>query len=265
LLASFWLPVRKRAWLLVLPLLLGSQAPAQAGMQGDVNAGNRDYRKGQYDQALQKYQDAQIAAPESPVVQYDAGNALHRLEKWDDAEKAYQQAVRAKDPDLQLRSWYNLGNTFMQARKYPEAVAAYGRALRVRPKDPDTLQNLALALRYLKQPPPKDQKKNQNQNQKPKQDRSNQNQGQQNQQNKSQSQRGQKPQGPDDKGEQQAKSDAKQDTPDQAKAPKPGEMSREDAQNLLDSVREAEQEAQRKRTSGIMDRGKGKRQVPEDW
>jgi hypothetical protein len=163
----------------------------------------------------------------------------------------------------------------MQARKYPEAVAAYGRALRVRPKDPDTLQNLALALRYLKQPPPKDQKKkqdqNQNKNQKQNQD---QNQGQQNQQNKSgqqgkssQSQRGQKPQGPDDKGQQQAGSDAKQETPDTAKAspPKPGEMSREDAQNLLDSVREAEQEAQRKRTSGVMDRGKGKRQVPEDW
>jgi hypothetical protein len=47
--------------------------------------------------------------------------------------------------------------------------------------------------------------------------------------------------------------------------PKPGELSPEDAANLLDAVRESEQEQQRKRLSGVNDRGRGRVNVPEDW
>jgi hypothetical protein len=43
-------------------------------------------------------------------------------------------------------------------------------------------------------------------------------------------------------------------------------MSPEDASNLLDAIRESEKEAQQKRLSGSMDKGKkGRANVPEDW
>ncbi len=270
LLFSFWLPQRRGAWWLALPLALALAAPAQAGMREDVNAGNRDYGRGRYDQALQKYQDAQIKDPESPVVQYDLGNALSRTQKADDAQEAYRKAVRAADPGLRSRAWYNLGNTLLEARKYAPAVDAYVQALRAAPRDPDVLNNLALALSYLKQPPPEQDKKpdpdqDRKQDQKPGaspqsgqgQDRS----GQADQEQKA----GAEPQGPDDRGEAKSEKDARQDTPGEPAGAKPGEMSPQDAENLLDSVREAEREAQRRRTQGAQDRRPGRRHTAEDW
>lgn len=43
-------------------------------------------------------------------------------------------------------------------------------------------------------------------------------------------------------------------------------MSPEDAANLLDAARDAEQDAQRKRLSGTLDKGrKGRENSSEDW
>lgn len=269
LLFSFWLPQRRGAWWLALPLALALAAPARAGMQGDINAGNRAYTQGRFDQALQKYQDAQIKNPESPVVQYDLGNALHRTGKAEDAQKAYLKATRAKDPKLRASAWYNLGNTLMQARSYAPAVDAYVRALQASPRDPDALNNLALALRYLKQPPPKqDEKQDRKQDPKQEQKQGASPQSGQGQDRSGQAEQKQKagvPQGPDDRGEEKAGKDAMQDTPEGPAGTKPGGMSPQDAENLLDSVRDAEREAQRRRTSGILNRGQGRRNVAEDW
>jgi Ca-activated chloride channel homolog len=274
LLVSFWLPQRRRSWLLLVPLALLLAHPAQAGVGGDVNQGNRHYHKHEYHQALQKYQDAQIQSPDSAAVQYDLGNAWQRLGKFQEAEQAYQQALKSTDPKLREQAWYNLGNNFMQQQKYAEAVEPYCQALKLAPNDEDAQHNLALALRFLKQPPPKNQKGQGQQSQPSEQNQSA--SGQPQDQDKGKNGRAQMGQadkaqkGPDDRGQQQADQGARQDTPqdqkgEQARAPKPGEMSPEDAENLLDAVRESEQDQQRQRISGIQDRGKGRVNVPEDW
>lgn len=279
LMLSVWLPTRRRSWLLLIPLALMLAPPAGADVSGDVNQGNRAYRKQQYGPALQKYQDAQIQSPDSEVVQYDLGNALHKLGKFQEAEQAYRRALKSKDQDLRRRAWHNLGNNYFQQQKYSEAIEPYRQALRLRPGDPDTANNLALALRLVKQPPQPKQKSSKQDKQDGKQGQNQSAQGQQDQ-NGGRDQRqeegrlgksGQKQQGPDDRGERQAgREDGQQPSReengnDRARAPKPGEMSPEDADNLLDAAREAEQDAQRRRLSGIQDQGKGKVNGIEDW
>ncbi|NTV51425.1 MAG: VWA domain-containing protein [Candidatus Firestonebacteria bacterium] len=278
LLAAFWLPQRRRSWLLMVPLLLGlNLTPARADVGSDINQGNRNYTNRRYETALQKYQDAQIKAPDSAVVQHNLGNALHKLNKFEEADAAYRQVLKTKKPQLASQAWYNLGNNFLQQRKFSEAIEPYRRALKINPKDEDALNNLALVLRFLKKPPADTRPK---QDQKPSEQKPGQGQnGQGQSQNEKQNSQGQKPgtgqtqkpSGPDDKGEQKSDKKADGDSPDAqgvnpAKAPKPGEMSPEDAVNLLNAVRDSEKEAQQKRLSGAMDKGKkGRENVPEDW
>lgn len=268
LLFAFWLPQRRKTWLLLVPWVWLCACPARADMAGDVNAGNHAYQKKNYPLALQKYQDAQIRDPKSPEVAYNIGNALHQTGKWQEAEQSFQQALKSRK--LQARTWYNLGNNFIQQKKIPQAIEAYKKALAVNPRDKDALNNLAVALQEKDQPQqpqsgqgqPKDQKdKSQNnQEQKPEQKNTGQKTDQQNQ--------AEVKKGLDDRGEKQAEKDLagnEESSQQNQRQPKPGEMSSEDAKNLLDSVREAEQEAQRKRLSGLQDKSKGRRQRTEDW
>jgi Ca-activated chloride channel family protein len=275
LLASFWLPQRKQSWLLVLALML-FMLPMRlwADVGNDVNQGNRNYTNRRYEQALQKYQDAQIKSPDSAVVQYNLANALHKLGKFEEADAAYHRTLKANNPRLSAKAWYNLGNNFLQQRKFSEAIEPYQKSLKISPKDEDALNNLALALRFLKKPPanqPQKQNRKPDKNQSGKRQGGSQdkNQGSQNQ--KPGSGKSQKPAGLDDKGEQKSDKKDEASSPEQkgtnnVRVPKPGEMSPEDASNLLDAIRESEKEAQQKRLSGSMDKGKkGRANVPEDW
>jgi Ca-activated chloride channel family protein len=198
------------------------------------------------------------------------------LGKFEEADAAYHQTLKAKNPQLAAKAWYNLGNNFLQQGKFADALEPYVRALKINPKDEDALNNLALALRFLKKPPAK---KNQNkQEQKQGQGQGGKGQGQSQDKNSSdqkpgagKNQSSQKPSGSDDKGEKKADNKGESNSRGQNavpgnKVPKPGEMSPEDASNLLDAIRESEKEAQQKRLNGSMDKGKkGRTNVPEDW
>ena len=65
------------------------------------------------------------------------------------------------------------------------------------------------------------------------------------------------------KAQEQADQDVGQQTPDEEMLPKPGEMSRENAGNILDAVREAEQDAQRERMKKMRKQGTAKGR--ENW
>ncbi len=83
----------------------------------------------------------------------DAGSALYRLERYDEAVAAFRQASR--NPELRQRSLFNLGNALVraaeerpgEAQPLLDAVAVYEEALRLAPGDPDARWNLEIALR----------------------------------------------------------------------------------------------------------------------
>lgn len=273
LLLGFWVPLKKHSWLLLLLLVWGAPSQLMAGTAEKVNQGNHAYRQGHFDKALNRYRDAQMASPDNSIVNYNLGNALQQKKDYEEADKSYHKSLQGKDKKIQAKVHYNLGNNYFAQKKYAEAVEQYKQTLRLDPKDEDALYNLAQTLLVMKHP---EMQKKQDDKQK-KQKHSGQSskhqarraQAKQQDKQKDKGKNSQKAQqaskGPDDKGRQQAGKQARdQDKQQEAPPlPKPGEMSREDAKNLLDSIREAEQQAQarRQKKQGQQVRQKGQ----PDW
>ena len=129
----------------------------------------------------------------------------------------------------------------MEQRKYGESINAYENALRLNPGDEDTKYNLAYAQRMLRQQQNnKQNNQNKNQNQK-KQDQ--QQQQQQQQQQKEQQQK-----------EQQQQQEQKQQQEQQQKQAQKGQMSKEDAERMLEALKNDElktlEKVNKKQTQG---------------
>src|SRR5581483_425295 len=96
-----------------LALLLAlAAAPARAG-EMDLRAGNRLYEQRRYDDALERYNRAAASRPQDPRPLFNAGDALYRLERADDASAAFESLAGRKDLPAGGRAaaLYNLGNT----------------------------------------------------------------------------------------------------------------------------------------------------------
>ena len=159
------------------------------------------------------------------------GNRLFNDSVFVDAEVNYRKALEV-NPKSAV-SMYNLGNTLSQQQKFQEAMEQYDSAskmsLRNNPADHETRYNLALAQKMLK-----DQQNQQDQDQ-------NQDQNKDQQQKQDQKQDQNK-----DKQNDQKKDDQK----DQQQPPKPekqdNQMSKENAEQLLNSVMQDEKDVQDK-------------------
>jgi tetratricopeptide (TPR) repeat protein len=163
---------------------------------------------------------------------------LYKQGKFDDANKQYMQASGlSKDPVDQARTNYNLGNTLMKSEKYQESVDAYKMALRQNPNDEDARYNLSYALSKLKQQQQQENKDNKQQNK----DKQNKDQQKQDQQNKDQQ-----------KQDQQKQDQQKQDQKDnkdqqQAKEKKQPKISKEEAERMLQALKNEEKNLQKKK------------------
>lgn len=234
---------------------------AQGAGRNKILEGNRLYAEQKFDEANDKYRDAQISNPESPIIHFNIGDALYQKRNYEEALKSYQSTVqKTNDPKLQAQSYYNLGNTLFRLDKWQESIAAYQQALKLNPNDEDAKFNLEFVRRKLKenaQRQPQDQQQQQEQQQQ--QDQQNQNEGKDGQQDQQQNQQQDQQQQDDRNQDQQEQQQRDQQAAQQQ--PKPGELSKEDAERLLEALQNQEKEAQKKRQAQV----RGRMRVEKDW
>ena len=239
-------------------LLLGAVAlPFGGGAHRKTEEGNQSYLDGEYDEALRAYTEAQVRAPQAAELYYDIGNVLYRQGDYEGAAEAYTRALLEGQPALQNAAAFNLGNARYHLEQYDDAVSSYERALRLAPQDADAKRNLELALRAREAQQEQQQDKKGQRGQKDQEDQQEQaeseasdNQQQQEQQQQQQQERkpedgASKPSAGDEKGGDGRS--GKEGEPGQGAAPRPGEMSPEDAARLLDSLEEQELDNLRQR------------------
>jgi Ca-activated chloride channel homolog len=126
--------------------------------------GNRLYAQKQFVEAEKAYLDAQLQAPGRPELLYNHGNTLIQEKKYEQAAQSLRQAIAKGENGLQASSWYNMGNCQFEAGKFKEAADSYIQALRINPSDRDAKHNLELAWKKLQEN--QQQSKNKDQNQK---------------------------------------------------------------------------------------------------
>ncbi len=221
----------RTAGLLLLLALAGSMPAVADPAARKNNEGNRLYEQKKFDEALKKYVDAQASRPGAPELHYNIGNVLFRKKEYDKAVEEYLRAQAAPDPVLSQAALFNRGNALMMQGHLEDAIQAYVQSLRARPDDTDAKRNLELALRLLEQ-----QKKKQ----KPQQDK-NQDQNKNPRQQPQQGEGGGRPPQPQKK---------------------PGEMSEDEARQVLDALQQEEKEGIKKHARAAV----GDRRPPEqDW
>ncbi len=243
-------------------------AAAQPG-RSDVQEGNRLYREGRYDEAHRKYLEALRAAPDSPVIRFNDANALYQTEEFERAVDAYRGALEAADPVLEARAWYNLGNALYRRRQVADALEAYKQALRRNPGDTDAKHNLEVALERLRQQerqqrsdgsdPDSGQERNRREagedepepspGERPEPQPS----GERPEEEGPEDRQGQEPEEQEDReqedGRQPEEAPAEPPNGEAEAQPRPGEMSREEAERLLQAISEDPGEIRRQRRS----------------
>ena len=129
--------------------------------------GNELYKKQQFDKAAEEYKKAAEVNAKNPKAQYNLGDALYKLKKPEDAEKAFDAAAdNTADALAKSKALYNKGVTLSSRQKLPESIVAYKESLRLNSEDEEARQNLQKALNELKkqqQNQPKQQKQDKKQ------------------------------------------------------------------------------------------------------
>ena len=229
----------------ILSLLLvasAGQVLAQQKTDRDyLRSGNKLYNDSLFIKAEVDYRKALEINPKSTDAMFNLANALLMQQKAQEAMEQYQSVSKIeKDKEKLAQIYHNMGVMLQSAKQLPQCIEAYKESLRNNPKDDETRYNLALAQKQLKDQQQNQQNQDQQQQQQEqKEDKQDQNKDQQEQDQKDQQQQNQQQQ-------QQNKN----------------EMSKENAQQLLNAVMQDEKNVQDKVKKQIQIQGK---KLEKDW
>ena len=226
----------------VLLVLILAGSVAGEGLFGKVKKGNQAMAGGDYRKALEYYHDAETDLPESPELEYNMAGALHYDGGYEEAVDKYQRALNTTDINTEAQAHYNLGNTLFRMQDYQKAIQSYQQALEINPDDMDAKFNLELARRKLKEQMEQQEEDPQQKQEQQEEQQQDQEQQQQEEQEKEDQEKEQ---------DQQQQQDQEQDQQDQQQEPQPqpqdeDEMSEEDAERILNALRDDEKEIQKK-------------------
>lgn len=207
----------------------------------EVRAGNRQFRKENWQNAEIEYRKAQAKDTLSFAANYNLAGALYREGNFEEAGKSLEKLKEVAPMSLNGADYYyNLGNIAVQKKDWKAAVDAYKQSLLRNPNDLDAKENYAYAKQMLKNEGggsdgQNDQDKNNDQNQDQKQN----NGGQDDNQNNNQDQNQNQDQNNDDNQGDQPK-------PQQGEGQGDAKISPQQAQQMLKAVQAREKETQDK-------------------
>ena len=230
----------RKFYILSMLLCVGAgHAFAQEKTDRDyLRSGNKLYNDSLFIKAEVDYRKALEINPKSTDAMFNLANALLMQQKAKEAMEQYESVSKIeKDKEKLAQIYHNMGVILQSSKQLPQCIEAYKESLRNNPKDDETRYNLALAQKQLK-----DQQQNQ------------QNQDQQQQQQE------QKEDKQDQNKDQQEQNQDQQQQPQQQQ--NKNEMSKENAQQLLNAVMQDEKNVQDKVKKQRQIQGK---KLDKDW
>jgi Ca-activated chloride channel homolog len=230
-----------------------------------IAEGNHLFKQGKYEGAIEKYGQSLVDDPDSPLLNFNMGDANYKAAKYAEAIASFGRVRAADDePKRVAKIAYNVGNAqyrlgaAAEADKpqdaltaYATALAAYRRAMGADPADPDIKFNYEFVGKKLadlkkkleEQKQQQEQQKDQQQQQDQQQDQQQKDQQQQDQQHQADQQKDQQQQQPDQNEQQQQAQQEK--SAEQKKEEQKKEEEQQAAQQEAEQQKEAQQQQER--------------------
>ena len=224
-----------------------------------VYEGNSLLGEDNFVEAEMEYRKAISEAPNKAVGSYNLAHSYYKKGSFDEALFRSQEAAKnAKTKDEKHRAFHNIGNILMQNEQCKQAVEAFKDALRNNPNDEETRYNFALAKECAEQQEDgggednkEDKDKEQEQDKEEEEKKEDQNKDDQDKKDEGDQDKkdGDKEEDEDGKPKDEKKDDGKgKDDKDknQKPKPKPGQMSPQQIKNILEAMQNQEQKVQEK-------------------
>lgn len=231
------------------------------------------------------YRKAISEQPTSVAGIYNLGNSYYKKGNFEEALYRHQQAVKnAVTKEEKHKAFHNIGNILMQNKKCKEAVEAYKNALRNNPADDETRYNLGLAKECAEQQKDqqdqnkddenkdnkdnkdenKDQDKKENEDQKDKEGEDKDNKKDEGDKDKKEGEDKKDEDGkPKDEKEDKGKGDKDKEKDQKKPKPQPGQLSPQQIKSLLEAMNNQEKKVQEKMNA---EKQKGvKIKTEKDW
>ena len=134
-----------------------------ASLSANIKEGNRSYRQGDYEKALEKYEAAGEASPDSDIVNFNKGTAYYQKGQIQEAIDSFTKALNTEDKKTESDAIYNIANAKYKlgranaendinsaVRLYRESLDYYKRAIELDEGSRDAKYNHELVERELK-------------------------------------------------------------------------------------------------------------------
>jgi hypothetical protein len=232
-----------------------------------LREGNKLYAGGSFNEAINRYDESLVEAPEALEPKFNKANSYYRLDDLEKAKDLYREvAAESKDMKLVTKAKYNLGNcSFQQGLKQRDsnlqkaiddlktAISDWRGVLDIEPENEKAAKNIEVARLIIKDII--DQMNKQQQQQDPNQP---QNQEQQQQQQEQQSQ-GQDPNQPEQQDPNQPQESEGQQQEQQQEQPEEKAAAPDTtAQEILDKEQQEKKQRQKLQRAGYQ-------KVEKDW
>lgn len=225
---------------LVLAMLLFDMSAIAQGEKKFIRRGNKAFDRGEFKEAEIDYQKALEKNKKSDVGEFNLGGALFQQENFKESAMLFDNVSRRNLPEQQRAgAFHNLGNSMVQLQQFEQAVEAYKNALRLNPDDLDTKYNLLYAQQMLRQQQEQEKQQDQKQDQQDQDDKQDQKDQQEQAQNQEQDQQ------QDQQQQDSQQQDSQQDQQQQAQS-QPKQISKEDAERMLQAMQERERQTMEK-------------------
>lgn len=213
--------------IVLLILIMIASAAYSQNDRDYIRSGNRLYRNKSFDKSEVEYRKAISVNAENPQAIYNLGCSMMMQQKDSVAIQQFERASQLETNKLRrAKSNHNIGVILQNHKMYDKAIEAYKKALRDNPNDDETRYNLALCKKLMKNNPNNDNNKNNNQNKDKNEDKD-------------------KKDNKDNKDNDKDK-DKNNDNKDQQNPPPQEQMSKDNAEQLLNAAMQNEKQTQQR-------------------
>ncbi|UCH64483.1 MAG: tetratricopeptide repeat protein [Ignavibacterium sp.] len=240
--------------ILILIFLIGivTNITHSQSLRGLVNDGVDQYKEGNYSDAEVKFKKGTDKAPDSFEAQFNLGDAYFKQQRYDEAIKSYKSSLAMSRNDIEKsKVHYNVGNSLLKSQKIEESIEEYKKSLKLNPIDQEAKYNLSYALEMLKNQQQQDQQQDKKDKEKKDEEKKDEQKDKKEEKKEDQQQ----------KQDQQKQDQKKKEDQKQQQQPQPQKISKEEAERILEALKDNEKDLQKE-----LRRVKGKRvKTDKDW